>query len=209
MVQYRYTDKATCPPGEWRYRHPITGLLLKHYDYRAFIKAYVNHCLANNIVLTGDWEDELISEMCIQNGWGKLCKPVSLDKVVRRKLSLQAVLSFLNMIKSWAMQVLNGRAAFVSQEEAERRANICAGCPNNVTLQFSCGACMGGVMKLIHGVLGDRKTKNDYALGACLVCSCELKSAVHVPLDVQHNGLNDELKNDFRQITHCWKREGL
>jgi hypothetical protein len=185
MVQYRYTDKATCPPGEWRYKHPITGLLLKHYDYRAFIKAYVNHCLANNIVLTGDWEDELISEMCIQNGWGKLCKPVSLDKVVRRKLSLQAVLSFLNMIKSWAMQVLNGRAAFVSQEEAERRANICAGCPNNVTLQFSCGACMGGVMKLIHGVLGDRKTKNDYALGACLVCSCELKSAVHVPLDVQ------------------------
>jgi hypothetical protein len=210
MIEYTYTDKSVCPPGEWKYKHPTTGISFKGYDYGTIKKAYVNHCLANNLPLTPDWEEQFLSDMCKQNPkWGQKCIPTSMKRIVRRRLSLQAVLAFLNMMKSWAMKTLTGQAAFVTQGEAERRAEICTRCPNNVTLQFSCGACMAGVLTLINGVLGDRKTSLDNYLGACLTCSCALKAAVHVPLNVQHEGLTDELKEDFKQITHCWKREGL
>jgi len=65
---------------------------------------------------------------------------------------------------------------------------------------------MGAVLTLIHGILGKRKTELDNSLGACLICSCSLKAAVHVPVDVQREGLSEELKNDFDEIKYCWKR---
>ena len=129
-----------------------------------------------------------------------------MNKIQRRRLSLTSVLSFLNMMKAWAQSTLSGKSAFVTQAEAERRASICADCPMNATLQFSCGACMGAVITLLSSILGNRKTERDNELGACLVCSCSLKAAVHVPIDVQREGLNEEIKQDFEKIKHCWKK---
>jgi hypothetical protein len=111
------------------------------------------------------------------------------------------------MMKTWAESTLSGKAAFVSREEAEKRAAICAACPMNTTLQFSCGACMGAVITLMSSIIGNRKTERDRELGACLVCSCSLKAAVHVPVDVQRDGLTDEINQEFDKITHCWKRK--
>jgi hypothetical protein len=79
----------------------------------------------------------------------------------------------------------------------------------NGTLQFGCGACMSAVLSIIHSIIGNRKTSRDGELGACLVCSCSLKAAVHIPLNVQQTGLPDHLKEDFKKIDYCWKKEGL
>jgi hypothetical protein len=65
---------------------------------------------------------------------------------------------------------------------------------------------MGAVMTLMSSIIGNKKTERDKDLGACLVCSCSLKTAVHVPVDVQREGLTDEIKEDFDKIEHCWKR---
>lgn len=207
MIEFEFIDKASSPPGNWKIKVPKTGIVFKHYDYRAIRNAYRSHCNANGIFLSPNWEEEFLSEMCKQNpDWGNKCRPMAGKNVVRRRLSLTAVLSFLNMMRAWAESTLSGKAAFVSQDEAERRAGICVNCPFNATLQFSCGACMGAVLTLIHGIIGKRKTSYDDRLGACLVCSCSLKAAVHVPVDVQREGLNEELKQDFDQIKYCWKR---
>lgn len=197
---------SSSPPNGWRIKVPKTGVEFKHYDYRAISKAYKAHCNANGILLSPTWEEEFVSEMCKQNPhWERRCVPFSAKKVERRRLSLTAILSFLNMLKSWAQSTLSGKAAFVPQDEATRRAEICVNCPHNVTLQFSCGACMNVVLTLIQGVIGKRKTQYDDHLGACLICSCSLKAAVHVPLDVQRDGLNEKLKQDFNEIKYCWK----
>jgi hypothetical protein len=65
---------------------------------------------------------------------------------------------------------------------------------------------MGAVITLISSIIGNRKTDKDNDLGACLVCSCSLKAAVHVPIDIQRAGLTEEIKGDFDKIKHCWKR---
>jgi len=207
MIEYELIDKSNSPPGNWRIKVPQTGVEFKHYDYRAITNAYKSHCNANGILLSPNWEEEFLSEMCKQNPkWGNKCIPNASKKVTRRRLSLTAVLSFLNMMRAWAQSTLSGKDAFASQDEANRRASICVGCPFNTTLQFSCGACMGAVLTLIQGVIGKRKTQYDDRLGACLVCSCSLKAAVHVPIDVQRQGLSEEIKKDFDDIKYCWKR---
>jgi hypothetical protein len=207
MIEYEYIDRSTSPPGNWNIKVPQTGVVFNHYDYRSICNLYKSHCAANGIFLTPTWEDEFISEMCKQNTkWGRLCGRISMKKIHRRRLSLTSVLSFLNMMKAWAQSTLSGKSAFVTQAEAEERASVCADCPMNVTLQFSCGACMGAVMTLMSSIIGNKKTERDKDLGACLVCSCSLKTAVHVPVDVQREGLTDEIKEDFDKIEHCWKR---
>ena len=207
MIEYELIDRSGSPPGNWRIKVPQTGVEFKHYDYRAITNAYKSHCNANGILLSPNWEEEFLSEMCKQNpNWGSKCIPNSSKKVTRRRLSLTAVLSFLNMMRIWAQSTLSGKDAFVSQEEADRRAGICVGCPFNTTLQFSCGACMGAVLTLIQGVIGKRKTQYDSRLGACLVCSCSLKAAVHIPIDIQRQGLSEDIKKDFNDINYCWKK---
>jgi hypothetical protein len=207
MIEYEFIDMSDSPPGGWKIKVPKTGVEFKHYDFRAISNAYKSHCNANGILLSPNWQEEFLSEMCKQNQhWGRKCRPAVANSLKRRRLSLTAVLSFLNMLRAWAQSTLSGKDAFIPQEEAERRAGICANCPFNTTLQFSCGACMGAVLTLIHGILGKRKTEYDSSLGACLICSCSLKAAVHVPVDVQREGLSDELKNDFDEIKYCWKR---
>lgn len=206
MIEFEYIDKTSTPPGDWRIVVPQTGVKFQSYDYRTIRNKYMNHLAGNNIPLPPEWEAEFLSEMCKQNNWGTKCKRVDSKKVQRRRLSLTAVLSFLNMMKVWAGSALSGKPAFVTQAEAERRATICASCPMNATLQFSCGACMGAVISLLSGILGKRKTERDSELGACLVCSCSLKAAVHIPVEIQKEGLSEELKRDFENIEYCWKK---
>lgn len=69
---------------------------------------------------------------------------------------------------------------FVPEEEAERRAAICAACPLNVQVQ----GCMGcsGVSALVKMIRRDRRTGVDGN-----ACGCELKVKVLVPSEVVDN----------------------
>jgi hypothetical protein len=209
MIEFEI-NKTVSPNGGWKIKHPVTGVEFSHYDFDSIAKMYTQHCIANNVMLSPVWEEEFLSEMCKQNPqWGKSCIRASMKNVTRRPLTLQAALSFLNMMKNWALKTMSGKPPFVSQQVADWRADMCASCPMNGTLQFGCGACMAGVLSIIHSIVGKRKTRRDSELGACLVCSCSLKAAVHIPLNVQQAGLPDHLKEDFKRIDYCWKKEGL
>jgi hypothetical protein len=209
MIEFEI-NTIDSPNGGWKIKHPVTGVEFKSYDYPTIRKAYTEHSLANSVMLSPVWEEEFLSEMCKQNPhWGKACIRTSMKNIQRRKLTLQATLSFLNMMKEWALKTMSGKPAFVSQKEADWRADMCASCPMNGTLQFGCGACMSAVLSIIHSIVGNRKTSRDGELGVCLVCSCSLKAAVHIPVDVQQKGLPEELKQDFRRMDYCWKNHGL
>jgi hypothetical protein len=95
----------------------------------------------------------------------------------------------------------------VPQEEAERRAAICAGCPMNQSLGGFCSACtdiLGRFVKLVSG----HTTSQDASLHNCAVCSCRLVAAVHVPLEVQRD--DRFTKADFTDRNPaCWKAELL
>lgn len=206
-IDFTIPDLATSPPGGFEWTEPSTGAKFKHYDWIAFSDQVREHRLGNNIPMSPSWQEELVDQLCKQNAvrWQGVCRRAK-EGQVYRKLDFGAAMSFGNLIRKWFKSWASGEPAFVPQEEAERRASICAGCPNNREITFSCGACMNAVLAVIALIVGKRKTEYDIRLGACLICSCALKPAVHVPLDIQHAGLTEDIKEEFKQVPWCWKK---
>jgi hypothetical protein len=191
---------------------PESGMRFEHYSRDAFFKAIQSHRLANGYEITPDWKERIEDQICREHAaeWGQeICRRVQ-NLGGRRAISFAAAQSFLNTMASWLVRTAKGEAAFVSQEEANRRAAICVTCPNNVhSFGGSCGSCADRIMRALAHVVGKRSTPYDHNLGACAICSCSLAAAVHVPLEPQQAGLDEGLKIEFKAIPWCWKRVGL
>lgn len=67
-------------------------------------------------------------------------------------------------------------SSYVSQEEADRRANICVNCPNNVFPDK--GTFVDWADRVAEASLVGRKSKHHSELGNCSVCTCLLRSKV-------------------------------
>lgn len=71
---------------------------------------------------------------------------------------------------------------FVDQQEADRRAKICANCPKN--LRGICVSCVGNEFFDIFGwfIRAGKKTPYDSILGTCSVCRCLLRAKAWVSM---------------------------
>lgn len=115
--------------------------------------------------------------------------PAELRK--ERSFGLAEVWRFVKAMATWTAK----GCALVPQDEAERRASICAQCPRNVDIP----ACMGcsGVAAALEA-LTSRSTTQDDKLKGCEVCGCVSKLAVHFPLETVDTSLT--------YPTWCWKQ---
>ena len=112
----------------------------------------------------------------------------------RRVIGLDDILRFLATAKTWILS-----RTCVPQEEAERRAEICAMCPLNTDAVMGCTGCINYAAELFSAI-GDKKTRAHSNLRSCEVCGCENKVQVWVPEDVlrQHSG-------ELSYPNWCWK----
>lgn len=92
----------------------------------------------------------------------------------------------------------------VDQEEANRRARICASCYLKVTPQ-GCGACLK-LSQLITGDIAQKKTPYEDQLvnKACAVCSCAVSSIVHFPMSALDKNDTPEKQNAYPDF--CWRK---
>ena len=173
-----------------------------HYARQPFLDAIRNHRLGNEIPINADWIAELDDQMCRYNpSWmGVTCRRIG-AKLGPRRLSFGATMSFLQMLGRW----ISDGHPYVEQEVAEERAKICSGCPNNVPSSFSCGNCETKIQQIISVIGGKRSTSLDDKLNSCSICSCNLKAAVHFPLEAQAAGLSEEIKAELNAVPWCWK----
>lgn len=87
---------------------------------------------------------------------------------------------------------------FCSQQEADRRAAICAGCPKNVFPDKTFFTQWSDEMA--ENMVGIRKSSEHDKLGNCEVCTCVLKAKVFAdPRDIEHSKEELEQMPDF-----CW-----
>lgn len=72
----------------------------------------------------------------------------------------------------------------VPREEANRRARICAACPNN--MHGICTSCAGNEFQDIFAMFKSAGCTTDYdqVLDTCTACGCLLKTKVHVSIDL-------------------------
>lgn len=202
---FKILDRSTPPPGGWYYVQPESGRIFRHYARNAFFDEIRDHRLCQGYPIEPDWQEVIEDKICRSHPeWGRsVCERT--ERYGERKLvSLAAMQSFLNVVGAWITGVMRGGEAFVSQDEANSRAATCLTCEFNVNIAGSCGACADRIARAF-AIIGSRHTKYDDELGACAICSCALRVAVHIPLHAQRAGLSNELKEEFRKIPYCWK----
>lgn len=96
---------------------------------------------------------------------------------------------------------------FATPEEAERRASICAACPNN--LSGICSSCSGLKLRFAAQMRG-LSTTHDRFLGVCAVDGCLLAAKVFSPLALASRVMNRERTYNYEGIKanpECWVPE--
>lgn len=94
-------------------------------------------------------------------------------------------------------------ASFCSQEEADRRSEICSRCPRNEfpnrTSHFTNWA-----NDLANRSVGDRKSSHHNDLGVCGICSCPLRGKVHWAGKIK---LTKENLEEMKKLDNpkCWQ----
>lgn len=104
---------------------------------------------------------------------------------------------------------LDSKDVSVPSDRVERRAAICAKCPQNqpgdFTRWFTLPASEAIRRQLEKAVGRNLSTTVDSLLNLCAVCLCPLKLSVHVPLQLKLAHLSAEVEAELRQVQpRCW-----
>lgn len=213
MPRLKIKNRWITPQGGWRYPRwpdkPLTGkysdfifggtlddLVVKIHEFR----------IINNLDL-GDPAAEAMDFLC-RSANGPKCAPANPAKPMPGVKAKGAMVArFISAMIAWMQQ-----GGGVVQEEAERRATICAGCCYNVPVDdVNCFGCFGLFSKIMQ-VIGDRKTKMDSLLQFCGHCGCSLKIVAFTPMEILNRSHpNADFPEDTGQVEDgapipCWRR---
>lgn len=159
----------------FRYVHKETGHKSVATDYWTWWDRIREHRESNNLpaITQADAETQLCEQL--SPDW---CHGDDPNRpFVEPRMALGDVWDAMKVFGKFALSGFQ----FVSQEEATRRARICVGCYNNLSVA-GCGACQQ-FGEMISGGLAQRSTPHDQALRVCAVCKCLNKAQVHIPLE--------------------------
>lgn len=188
------------PRGDWRYTQIETGMTFRALHWKALEAEVFQHRLANadlNLDVTGNWQQRLWQQICDQNE-ALPCEDTE-DKGTWP--NLVDVWNFVQTLWKWRQ----GGGGFVTQEEAERRAEVCLTgangqpCPHNRHF-VPCLGCKG-ISEEIEKLVEGRATSQDANLFHCDACGgCKIATKLHFPLDAIT--VDEEKMPSF-----CWQRK--
>lgn len=186
----RVTRPGDGTHNHWRYVQPETAAVFTAFSYWGIKDKVYAHRRAMKLDTAEGWEERFQDELCRQN------EQVPCDR--REKTSTPKKGLSVSDLKRFMNTLLAQEGSFVSQEEAERRASICATCPKNQVVH-GCWGC-AGILKLVTQYLGKKHTSKDRALESCAVCGCVLRAKVWL-----EKGTIDNTGLEYPE--HCWQRE--
>ncbi len=127
------------------------------------------------------------------------------DLCVDRDPDSEAKIGAFQMMKRFYNSAVKPYLAgqLVDQEEANRRAAICATCPKNADkiVEFCVSCSTRSLVGHINQFLTSRHTPNDPMLKTCQICSCDLRMKCWCPKDAM-----DEPELREKWPDHCWMK---
>lgn len=193
------------PPGQWRYTFPQDGTLIMGRSYEAWKTDIEKHYHRNGYPMPEDWVQQAEDQFCRLMPAGVCVYPDgSLPEVyVHSRVTLEDIVNGTKVLGAWAASGF----ALVSQEEADRRANICAACYANINVP-GCTSC-SNIMGMVSEAVGAQKLQADAQLygKSCAYCHCASAANVWVPVEVSRHGVSDEMLNAMPE--HCWKKAAI
>lgn len=191
-------ERSEAPPGGgWKYTQKESGKAFNLVTWKQLVSEVTKHRRANGYDLADGWMERFEKDFCEQNRLegSKWCPlPDAAGEPAQPKsMGLSDLRRFLNSVRK--MIASHGEGIFVSQDEANRRAAICAACVNNANV----GGCLGcsGVRALVSKIRGSRTTDQDSRLRQCTVCGCDNSVKVWIKTDLVDN-------QGLTYPPHCW-----
>lgn len=189
------------PPGGWRFKHLDTGFVSTGVTFQQLVQKVLQYRQNHSAPIVSEGfarlSDEIEADICASMEPADQASYCDTKFRPLTGIHWKEVSRFLHTLAAW---VKTGFTQ-VPQEEAERRAAICAVCPLNIGLA-GCAICRSS-LKAGRDALMQARTSQDVKLEACGVCGCDLKTSVHVPINV--------LRSD-RELQYpdwCWKARGV
>jgi hypothetical protein len=191
-LKFCLSRKEAVPPNGFRCICPMTDIMVRAADFGELVKECTKTIMSLGLVPPADLVREVENAICNELPGYKFCKPCS---QVKQTLGFGAITRWVTAMYKFAKEA---KFSLVEQEEAERRAKICASCPHQIEAA-GCWGCKGIAGMLPH-IAGARKTSFDPQLKACGICGCYNSVSVHLPVSVQ-GGENLEFPD------WCWKKK--
>lgn len=170
----------------------MTDEMVEQPDFYHLVKACEELLHSKGIVPPPDLSAKIEHAMCELLVGYKFCVPCTR---AQQTLGFGAIVRWVTAMYNFAVK---GGFQLVDQEEAERRARICAACPNQIETS-GCWGCRG-IAGMLPAIAGARKTESDFQLKACGVCGCYNAISVHLPTSVQGG-------DDLQFPEWCWKAQ--
>ena len=187
--------------GGFKYTQKESGITFNCSSWDQLIVKLKQHRVANGYDIPLNWEDEVQDHLCRncpdQDQW---CVEDNNPQPTHRNLGLGDVVMFTRVLVD--KFVRGGKN--VDAEEANKRASICASCPDNVSVGSCRGCNSGKIEEAVRRVTDSGATKYDEKLETCRWCGCFNKAQIWFPIEVLKNNMSDEIKESLP--SHCWKK---
>lgn len=193
------------PPGGFVFIVPETGFKIgRELSIEDLYSKIEKHYRDNRIHLPANWKERVQNQICqkLPPNWCSF-DGANPNPQYKTDLSADRILKGLSSLTAMAKAAIKGEEVFVDQNEAEKRAEICARCHLNMSSNF-CAGCAAGqaIRNLVSGVKGNRTTTYDDRLMVCGVCGCKNEVIVHVNRNLLLTGEKSETTDS--RPNWCW-----
>lgn len=199
-------NRSEIPPGYFTFVCPETGFRIQTLSKAELFRRIAAHYSANNLSLPDDWQAKVEDRICqgLPPSWCEFTDP-NITTQIGCTTTKEQILHGISSLASLLWDVFLGKDIYVTQIEADTRAEICAKCQFNISVSgcMSCGG-MARLSGLVAKVKGARTTKWDALLKNCCKCGCRNEAIVHIKKDILNTGQTEE--NMLQYPVWCWKR---
>ncbi len=168
--------EGVIPPGGFHFPDNSGGteVRIEGYSIPDVAANVLRYRMANNRP-PGNPFQELIDYIC--NAWPHFCMETDSGEIPHAGLPEPLSRRCAAWMASWFSTVSDDPG--VPQAEADRRAAVCAGCPNNKDHEAGgCGACTAQVARLSFIYRRNRQTPSDAQLRCCDLFDSPLQATV-------------------------------
>lgn len=191
-MPYRLTHTDCVPRGGWKYFQPETRIWITGDDFYSLRDRVKAHRKWKGIPdETAD--QDIIKQVCMRTGPGGCREYEEYYPDKTDQMTQENMFAFNRAL----MAFLKEKGQTVSEQEAQRRAEICRSCPfNKPAVNCSCSTFYKAMSALLPS-----KMKLE-GLEVCSVCGCSLKAKTWMPESVVSASSDGTAFPKW-----CWQRE--
>jgi len=194
VLRERYPGYKIVGAGGWWYPVEQTQVIFRSFGFNDLVDQVAKHYKGNGITPPSNLRATMEDWWCSTNSGSECGDAPPIPSHDIRSLGAR----FLRTFKAY---IENGGQP-EPQEEVERRAAICAGCPMNVSDASWCQGCfLTSLVAKAASLATSWTSSRDSELKSCGVCGCRTALKIHIP---KHVMVEKELADKWPD--HCWMK---